>query len=422
MTQHPALAPTRASYQLDTAENKAFVQAVGEDLLSFGHQFPAPEGGSLWLNDDGSATRSHGIQTWITSRMVHVYTLGTILGHPGSEQLVDQALKGLTGPLKDTEHGGWHPSIQADGTPEPGKVCYAHAFVILAAASATLINRPGARELLDEACRVFDNYFWREDEGLAVDTWDTTFTHLDPYRGVNANMHTTEAFLAVADVTGNELYRERALRICRHVIDWAEHNQWRIPEHFTDDWQPDLEFNRSKPDDQFKPYGATPGHGIEWARLITQTALSSNISQDERDTMIAAAEELFSRALADAWNSEGTLGLAYTTDWEGKPVVTDRMHWTLAEAINSSAVLARATGKDEYRTWYETFWDYTDHYLIDHELGSWHHQLNAHNEVIGTVWPGKSDLYHALQCTLIAYDDPAISVAPATLRKLEQKD
>ena len=77
-------------------------------------------------------------------------------------------------------------------------------------------------------------------------------------------MHTTEAFLAVADVTGNEEYRERAGRIIDHVVGWASNNSWRIPEHFTADWQPDLECNHDKPDDQFKPYGATPGHGIEW--------------------------------------------------------------------------------------------------------------------------------------------------------------
>jgi len=32
---------------------------------------------------------------------------------------------------------------------EAGKVCYAHAFVILAATSAKLIVRPGADELLE---------------------------------------------------------------------------------------------------------------------------------------------------------------------------------------------------------------------------------------------------------------------------------
>lgn len=49
-------------------------------------------------------------------------------------------------------------------------------------------------------------------------------------------MHTVEAFLAVADATGNETYRRRAGRIIDHVLTWANHNDWRIPEHFRKDW------------------------------------------------------------------------------------------------------------------------------------------------------------------------------------------
>lgn len=345
--------------------------------------------------------------------MAHVYTLGYLHGEPGSAELVDKALDGLRGPLHDDVNGGWYPSVAVDGTPAPGKICYTHAFVILAATSVKLIGRPGADELLDEALKTYDAHFWDEEAGLAVDTWNTEFTELDPYRGINANMHTVEAFLAVADVTGNEEYRKRAGRIVDHVVDWASHNEWRIPEHFTADWQPDLECNRDKPDDQFKPYGATPGHGIEWARLITQFTLSCDRSENDKAALIKAAEELFNRALADAWNAEGTIGLAYTTDWEGKPVVTNRMHWTLAEAVNTSATLATVTGKQEYKDWYAKFWSYIDEYLIDHEAGSWFHQLDKDNNVISTVWPGKSDLYHATQCTLIPRLNPAVSVAPA---------
>ena len=66
-----------------------------------------------------------------------------------------------------------------------------------------------------------------------------------------------------------------------------------------------------------------------------------------------------------------------------------------------------------YKDWYAIFWKYIDEYLIGHENGSWFHQLNKDNEVIVTVWPGKPDLYHATQCTLIPRLDPAVSVAPA---------
>ena len=56
---------------------------------------------------------------------------------------------------------------------------------------------------------------------------------------------------------------------------------------------------------------------------------------------------LTNQQIADAWNADGAPGIVYTTDWDGKPVVHDRMHWTLAEAINASAVLYRVTKEEE---------------------------------------------------------------------------
>ena len=222
---------------------------------------------------------------------------------------------------------------------------------------------------------------------------------------------------SVADVTGNDLYRERAGRIIDHVITWAKNNNWRIPEHFTSDWEADLECNKDRPADQFKPYGATPGHGIEWSRLITQWATSTYEDKAQAKAYIDAAENLFNRAITDAWNADGAPGIVYTTDWDGKPVVHDRMHWTLAEAINTSAVLYRATGDSKYTDNYAEFMQYLDEKVLDHENGSWFHQLDRDNNVIGTVWPGKSDIYHALQATLIPYCDISVSVAVAAGRK-----
>ena len=56
-------------------------------------------------------------------------------------------------------------------------------------------------------------------------------------------------------MTGDERYRVRCGRIIRHVIGWAADNEWRIPEHYTSDWKPDLECNRDHPDDQSNHMG-----------------------------------------------------------------------------------------------------------------------------------------------------------------------
>lgn len=403
-------------YIIDTDENKRFMNELTGDLLRFGHRFPAPTGSSYYLGDDGTPWTDRPRETWITCRMAHVYSIGAILGHEGSEDLVDQALKGIKGELHDDVNGGWYPGITADGHVLPDKQCYAHAFVILAACSAVLINRPGARELLDEALELYDKKFWNDEEGLSCDTWNTEFTVCDPYRGLNANMHTVEAFLAAADVTGSKLYRDRAGRIIDHVIAWAKDNGWRIPEHFTGSWEADLDCNKDRPADQFKPYGATPGHGIEWARLISQWAASVFADREGSQKYIDAARNLFGRAVKDAWNADGAPGIVYTTDWEGRPVVHDRMHWTLAEAINTSAALYRVSGETFYADMYASFMEYLDEKVIDHVNGSWYHQLDQNNRPIATVWPGKSDIYHALQATLIPYCDISVSVAVAAMR------
>lgn len=408
-------------YCIDTEENRLFLKEIRENLLAFGHRFPSPGGSAYYLGDDGTPWKERSRETWITCRMAHVYSIGTFLGHEGSGGLADAALKGLLGELHDDANGGWYPGVTAEGRRLPGKQCYAHAFVILAASSAMLAGRAGAKELLEEALELFDLRFWDEEQGLSVDTWNTEFTVLDDYRGLNANMHTVEAFLAVADAAGREKYRDRAGRIIRRVLEWAEGNAWRIPEHFTREWKADLDCSRERPDDPFKPYGATPGHGIEWARLITQWALSVyRDSGEEKEPLqndLERAEKLYQRAIADGWDRDGARGIVYTTDWEGRPVVHDRMHWTLAEAINTSAVLYRVTGKERYAADYARFLEYLDEEVLDHVHGSWFHQMNEKGEVTGTVWPGKSDLYHAFQATLIPYCRPEISVAPAVKRR-----
>lgn len=401
-------------YEIDTPENREFLRDQAAQLIRFGKAFPSPAGSSYWLGDDGTAWKDRDRQTWITARMAHVYSLGTFLGIEGSRELAAKAIHGLLTELHDDEHDGWYAGVHADGTPFGTKQCYAHAFVILAGCSAMLAGIPEAAELLEKAEAVYDRYFWEEETGLSRDTWNMEFTEPDSYRGLNANMHSVEAFLADADITGKGYYRIRAGRIIDHVIAWASANEWRIPEHYTSDWEADLECNKDRPDDQFKPYGATPGHGIEWARLITQWALSSFCGDREGAApYLGAAQNLYRRAVEDGWYADGAPGIVYTTDWNGHPVVHDRMHWTLAEAINTSSVLYHVTGREEYAADYAAFLAYLDDKVIDHVHGSWFHQLDQNNALLETVWPGKSDLYHATQAMLIPTSDCSVSIAKA---------
>ena len=68
-------------YQIDTEENRRFMGTLRDELLRFGRQFPAPGGGAYYLGDDGRPWTDRNIETWITCRMAHVYSIGALLEH-----------------------------------------------------------------------------------------------------------------------------------------------------------------------------------------------------------------------------------------------------------------------------------------------------------------------------------------------------
>ena len=87
--------------------------------------------------------------------------------------------------MHDAKNGGWYAGLTEQNEIVPTKQCYAHAFVILAATSGILAGREGAEELLKDALEQYDLRFWNEEEGLSCDTWNTEFTVMDDYRGLN---------------------------------------------------------------------------------------------------------------------------------------------------------------------------------------------------------------------------------------------
>jgi sulfoquinovose isomerase len=373
-------------------------------LIDFGRRFPYPGGGAAWLDERGQPDFDRPLYTWITARMAHVYSLADLLGVDGAGALAEHAFAGLGGPLRDHVAGGWFSSVHDEQTPDE-KSCYAHAFVVLAASSGTVAGQTGSELLLPEALDIWQGKFWDPAAAMFVDSWDRSFSRLDSYRGLNANMHAVEALLAASDATGDAGLLDQALSISRRVIATAAQHSWRIPEHFDPDWQPLLDHNRDRPDDPFQPYGATVGHALEWSRLLLH--LHEALAEPPQE-LASAALALFDRAVADGWNADGSPGFVYTTHWDGRPVVRDRMHWVAAEAIAAAAALNHLTGEQRYAALCRTWWEYAETYLMDRRAGSWHHQLDPENRPIDTVWPGKPDLYHAVQATLI----PRLPLAP----------
>ncbi len=385
---------------IESPTHRAWLDAEGDRLLEFGRAARHPAGGFAWLDGRGRPRLDEPVQLWITARMTHVFALAALRGIPGSGSLADHGVAALRVPLHDEEYGGWFASATPDGRPvDADKACYAHSFVVLAAASATAAGRPGAAALLTDALDVLERRFWREDEGRCLELWDREWRSPEAYRGANSNMHVVECFLAAADVTGDRRWRDRALRIAEHLIDGAARsNRWRLPEHFDESWRILWDYNSDRPDHPFRPYGSTIGHWLEWSRLLLHldAALSSPPSW-----LVQHARALFDTAVEVGWGTDGRAGFVYTVDWEDQPVVRERMHWVLAEAIGAAAALSQRTGDERYEHWYRVWWDSAAGSFVDRAHGSWHHELAPDGAPSATVWSGKPDVYHAYQATLL---------------------
>ena len=405
---------------LGTATHARWLEQETDRLLAFGRA-SAVEPGAFARQDDSGRPVDGPWELWITCRMTHVHALGHLLGRPGSAALVDHGIAALTGLFADREHGGWFAQVDRDGRPvDSAKLAYPHAFVVLAAASATAAGRPSARGLLDAALAVQTQHFWDDEAGMVVEQWDASFTELDPYRGVNAVMHTVEAYLAAADVTGERVWLDRALRMTERVVHgFARAGSWLLPEHYDARWNPLLEYNADAPAHPFRPFGATIGHGLEWARLTLHVRAALAARGDAApDWMLDDATQLFDAAVVRGWDVDGAPGFVYTVDRAGAPVVRERMHWVAAEAVAAAAALHAATGEARFDAWYTRWWEYIGTYHLDREGGSWWHELGTDNAVSRTVWSGKADLYHAVQATLIPRLPLTPALAPALARGL----
>ena len=425
----------------------AELTAEARRLLDFGRAARLPTGGFGWLDPTGHPTPGMPAYLYVTGRMTHTYSLAHLLGVPGAAELVDHGLRSLRTVFRDAEHGGWFTAVGPDGVVDDRKWSYPHAFVVLAASSALVAGRPGA-ELLDEALAVVEERFWDDELGVVVEEWDAAFTRLSGYRGANANMHTVEAFLAAYDATGRRVWLDRARRISERVAGVAAEHAWRLPEHYDARFRPLLDHNADHLDDPFKPFGATVGHGFEWSRLLLHlsaalagsgasvglgapesrgsadpwSADSSSVwgspagtgeqarggtgKPASADTALAsdpaaAARALFDRAVTDGWAVDGAEGFVYTTDWAGEPVIRQRLHWVVCEALGAAAVLWRATGEDAFAQRYRQWWDYAGRSFVDIVGGSWHHELDPDNRPAATIRPGKADIYHATQAMLL---------------------
>jgi sulfoquinovose isomerase len=399
---------------LSDAKHLRWLARHSEDLVAF-YQ-PAvvdPTGGYHWLDGTGRPVAGQPKHLWLTARMVHCFALAELLGCADTGEIVDHGLAFLAGPLRDRRNGGWFWSTGPGDAVDDGKHLYAHAFVGLAASSAIQAGHPGGRVLAEQVLDVLEHRFRTDTSGLCAEQFSADWAWCEPYRGANGHMHLVEALMAAAEATGEARLHEWAAGIAERIIgDFAAGNEWRIPEHYDEQWHVLRDYNKDHPENQFRPYGSTVGHWLEWARLLVQLQA---FEPRQRGWMTDAACALFARAVGEGWVGDDG-GFVLTVDWDGKALDQDRYHWVATEAIGAAAYLYRLTRKPSYAGWYRRCWQYARDHFIDRPRGGWIHQLDPNGRVVSTVWQGKPDLYHALQATLFARTPFDVGIAAALSR------
>ena len=373
---------------LDTPGHRAWLHQGLADVIAFALGSIRAEGGFHHLAGDGTPLPGRSPQLFLTARMAYTSALAVRQGVPGAGELLDHAMASLTGLHADAEHGGW---LSEPGSVTP-KMTYDHVHVGLAAATAAGVGHPAAPVVLEQVVEVVDTHLWDPASDTLRESFAPDWSDPEDYRGANANMHGLEAFLAMGVATGDAVWHRRGLAIAERLIHGAARQHgWLLPEHFTPDWTPLPDYNRDEPLHPFRPYGATFGHSLEWARFLLQLDASPLVGSPA--WLAESAEALTRRALDGGWGVDGRPGLVYTVDWDGTPVADVRLHWPVCEGIQAAAFLVRRTGDPHWEGWYRRLWDHAARWFVD-ERGTWRNELDDEMAEGGRIWPGRPDVYH----------------------------
>jgi sulfoquinovose isomerase len=392
------------------ASHRRWLLNEADKLLSFfADRSIDPQGGFYTLTTSGTPQDTRVKDLVSTARMVHCYSLATLLGYPDAERVAQQGLNALWELFLDDQQGGFYWSVDAEGAVVDGtKRAYGQAFALLAGSSAHQAGLEDGLRLIDAADQVLETHFWEPEASRYREEFSPRWDRISSYRGGNSNMHLVEALVAAFEATDDTRYLSRASSVASALIDnVARGYGWRTVEHFHDNWEIDEYYNRETPRDTYRPYGIVVGHALEWARLLLQ--LRGALGAD--GWHLEAAEQLFSTAMR-AWDDEQG-GLFYTTDFHGQVLDRDHYQWPIAEGIGAAASLVRTTGRGTYEQWYRDLWCFAASHLVDRISGGWFNLLDEHLAPVERpgVSEGKTEPYHALQCCLVPLLDPGRGLA-----------
>ncbi len=379
------------------AHRRWLEQQADQLFTFFGAHTIDPAGGFFEMDVTGAVKRGKNAPRGVhmSARQVHCSVAGHLMGRPGLSDMIDHGMTSIWNRHRDTAQGGYFWAIDDNGPADSTKQGYGHAFVLLAASSASLVGHPLAKEMLADVTDILNTRFWEEKHGAITEEFTADWGSMGPYHGQNSNMHLTEALMAAYEATGEQDYLDKATRIAELIIRChAQACGYRLPEHFTEDWQVDEAYSGHE---MFRPSGTTPGHSLEWARLLMQLWV---LSGKRHDWMTEASRALFFQSMTLGWDRDKG-GFYYTLDWENRPSRRYKLWWPLSEGAGAAAFLNAHFPGDFHEASYRKIWDCIATSFVDHRNGGWHEQLTEDMQPAYTLFTGKADIYHSLQACLI---------------------
>src|SRR5690606_10469039 len=109
--------------------------------------------------------------------------------------------------------------------------------------------------VLEYSLDVIDRVFWECAPAMAVEEVVPGEGPVVGYRGANSHMHLVEAYICAADALDRQDLRDRAMGITRRILDQARLQDWRVVEHYDDEWNPVLAYNENDRQHLERPYG-----------------------------------------------------------------------------------------------------------------------------------------------------------------------
>jgi mannose/cellobiose epimerase-like protein (N-acyl-D-glucosamine 2-epimerase family) len=338
---------------------------------------PGNPGYLEYLTADGEPDLAPRRTTLVTARLVYVFAQAHYLDpHGPGLAAARHGYEFLTRYCADAD-GRFRHAVTSEGAAIDGRSdLYDLAFVLFACAwyaRATDEAEPLARA--ERLMGFIEREMAAPPGGFAEDTAGAL------PRRQNPHMHLLEACHALAEVSGEQRWLDRADALVDLVKDRLLDAAGTLGEFFTADWRPAA--------------GAAgrlrePGHHFEWiwllhhhARLTGRTDVAS----------IAGRLHDFATTHGVARSPEGRPLVLDGVDPDGVPVLPTRLLWPQTEAIKAEVARIEFLADPGARTRLDGHLDALFHHWLDADTGLWVNQLDADNRPVPAALPVRV-LYH----------------------------